>query len=219
MTGLLWALETLAWDEKYLVQATVILGNLASHDPGGNWGNRPANSLTTIFLPWLPQTIASVEKRKAAILTLQREFPAIAWKLLLNLLPNQHQTSMGSHKPVWRKIIPDDWKKDVTNKDYWDQISSYADIAVETAKDDIIKLNELIVHLDNLTKPSFNKFLAHLGSKEVINRPEKERTPLWIALMDFTLKHRRYPDAKWALSRRISGKNCTNRQKSCSAEA
>jgi len=63
MTGLLWALETLAWDEEYLVPATFSLGKLALRDPGGNWGNRPANSLTTIFLPWLPQTMASIDKR------------------------------------------------------------------------------------------------------------------------------------------------------------
>jgi hypothetical protein len=199
MTGLLWALETLAWDEQYLVQATVILGNLASHDPGGNWGNRPANSLMTIFLPWFPQTIASVEKRKAAILTLQKEFPVIAWRLLLNLLPNQHQTSMGCHKPVWRKIIPDGWEKGVTNEEYWKQISSYADIAVEMAKDDLTKLDELISNLDNLTKPAFDKFLAYLESEKVINRPEEDRTSLWIALMDFVLKHKRYADADWAL--------------------
>jgi hypothetical protein len=200
MTGLLWALETLAWDEKYLVQVTVILGKLASHDPGGNRGNRPASSLTTIFLPWLPQTIASVDKRKVAIQTLQKEFPAIAWKLLLNLLPNQHQSSMGSHKPVWRKIIPDNWEKGVSNKDYWDQISSYADIAVETAKGDFTKLNELISNLDNLPEPSFNKLLVYLGSAEVVNRSEEERTSLWVALVEFALKHRRYSDADWALS-------------------
>ena len=78
MTGLLWALETLAWDEQYLVKVTVLLGKLASHDPGGNWANRPDNSLKTIFLPWLPQTIASVKKRKVAIQTLQKECPKIA---------------------------------------------------------------------------------------------------------------------------------------------
>jgi hypothetical protein len=206
MTGLLWALETLAWDEQYLVQVTVILGNLASHDPGGNWGNRPANSLMTIFLPWLPQTVASIEKRKAAVLTLQKEFPAIAWKLLLNLLPNQHQTSMGCRKPVWRKIIPDNWGKGITNEEYWKQISAYADIAVEAAKDDIAKLKELITHLDNLTGPSFEKLLAHLESEKVINRSEEDRTPLWIALKDFILKHRRYADAKWALNPELVGK-------------
>jgi len=198
MTGILWALETLAWDEEYLVRVTVILGDLASHDPGGNWGNRPANSITTIFLPWLPQTIASVEKRIVAIQTLQKEFPEITWGILLNLLPNSHQTSMGSHKPVWRKTIPDNCEKDVSNKDYWDQISSYANIAVDIAKSDFIKLKELINNLDNLTKPSFDNLLEYLKSEEVINLTEEERTPIWKTLFEYALKHKRYQDAEWA---------------------
>ena len=47
MTGLLWALETLAWHSDHLARVTVILGELAEIDPGGNWTNRPANSLAT----------------------------------------------------------------------------------------------------------------------------------------------------------------------------
>ena len=107
LTGLLWALEGLAWDEKYLVRVCVVLGELASHDPGGKWANRPANSLSTILLPWLPQTIAPIEKRKVAVQTLCKEWPEIAWKLIISLLPNQHQMSTGSHKPSWRNTIPD----------------------------------------------------------------------------------------------------------------
>jgi len=99
LTGLLWALETLAWDEQYLMRVTVVLGELASNDPGGRWSNRPSNSLTTIFLSWFPQTMASIEKRKVAIQTLPRENPEAAWKLLLSLLPNPHQYSLGSSKP------------------------------------------------------------------------------------------------------------------------
>jgi hypothetical protein len=200
MTGLLWALETLAWDEQYLVQTTILLGKLGSRDPGGNWGNRPANSLATIFLPWLPQTIASVDKRIAAVQTLHKECAESAWKLLLGLLPNQQQSSMGSHKPVWRKIIPDDWEKGVTNKEYCEQISRYADIAVEMAKGDFARLNELISHLDNLPKSSFDKLLWYLKSAELKHTCEEERTPLWTALLRFTIKHRKYSDADWALS-------------------
>ena len=101
LTGLLWALETLAWDDQYLSSITVILGELASIDPGGgNWANRPINSLTTIFLPWLPQTTSSVKKRKAAIKALSLEQPQICWNLILGLLPNQHQISYGRRKPV-----------------------------------------------------------------------------------------------------------------------
>jgi hypothetical protein len=66
MTGLLWALETLAWHPDYLARVTVLLGELAELDPGGNWANRPISSLTTIFLPWLPQTTATIEKRRFA---------------------------------------------------------------------------------------------------------------------------------------------------------
>lgn len=198
LTGLLWALETLAWEEEYLVRTSVLLGKLAARDPGGNWGNRPANSLSTIFLPWLPQTIAPLEKRKAAIRTLQKELPEIAWRLLLDLLPNQHQTSMGCHKPVWRKTIPDDGEKRVMKKEYWDQISSYADIAVEMAKGDFDKLKTVISHLNNLPEPSLNSLLEHLESPEVVSSAEAERMPLWTALVTFATRHRRHSDAKRA---------------------
>ena len=69
MTGLLWALEGLAWEEQFLVPVCDLLAELANHDPGGQWANRPGNSLTDILLPWMPHTRASVEKRKVAVQT------------------------------------------------------------------------------------------------------------------------------------------------------
>lgn len=206
LTGLLGALETLAWDEKFFVRVCVILGDLASHDPGGNWVNRPANSLTTILLPWLPQTIASIDKRKVALLTLQKEVPEVAWKLLLGLLPKQHQMSTGTHKPSWRNTIPDGWEKGVTQQEYWEQVSFYAELAVSMANNDMAKLNELIGHHDNLPKPSFDKILDHLSSKAVCNKPEDERLVLWTGLTAFALMHRRFSYAKWALRSDIVSK-------------
>lgn len=206
LTGLLWALETLAWDEKYFVRVCVILGDLASHDPGGSWANRPANSLTIILLPWLPQTIASIEKRKVALQTLKKEVPAVAWTLLLSLLPNQHQISEGAHKPSWRKTIPDDWEKGVTKKEYREQVSFYAELAVSMASYDIEKLNELVGHLDNLPQPSLDKVLEHLSSEDILSKPENERLALWDSLTVFASKHRRFSDAKWALSSDIVSK-------------
>lgn len=77
MTGLLWTLESLAWDKEYLARVTVVLGELSEIDPGGNWTNRPSNSLGTIFMPWLPQTCAPINTRYAAIRTLAKEHPKI----------------------------------------------------------------------------------------------------------------------------------------------
>ena len=200
MTGLLWALETLAWDEDQLVRVSVILGELAARDPGGNWSNRPSNSLTTIFLPWLPQTIAPLDKREVALRTLQNEVPEAAWQLLLSLLPSVHWMSSGSAKPSWRKTIPTNWTEDVTLDDYRAQVTLYAGMAVEMARHDVGKLSEMIDHLDDLPGPALESLLEHLSSEEITGKPEDERMGLWTNLIDLTVKHKKFADAKWALS-------------------
>nr|WP_292996337.1 hypothetical protein [Nitrosomonas sp.] len=200
LTGLLWALESLAWDETYLVRACVIFAELATHDPGGRWTNRPANSLTTILLSWLPQTTASVEKRIVVLKTLQKEFPAVTWKLLLSLLPNQQQISMGTHKPTWRNTIPDDWEKGVSPQNSWKLVSSCADLAVAMASNDIEKLTELATHIDKLPAPAFEKILTHLSSAAICSKPEDERLVLWDKLTGFVARHRRFSNTEWALA-------------------
>ena len=199
LSGLLWALEGLAWDEQYLVRICVILGELASHDPGGQWANRPSNSLATILLPWLPQTLASVKKRKVAVQTLVKEWPNIGWKLLIRLLPGQRQTSSGSHKPIWRNPIPNDREKGVSPEEYWEQVSFYAELAVCEAEHDTEKLSELIDRFDNLPKPAFNQLLEVLSSPEISCLREKDRLLIWDHLAKFTNRHRRVADAKSAL--------------------
>lgn len=200
LTGLLWALESLAWDETYLVRVCVILAELATHDPGGKWSNRPANSLVTILLPWLPQTTAPVTKRKVALQTLQKEFPIVTWKLLLSLLPNQHQVSMGTRKPSWRNTIPDNWEKGVSQQDYWELVSCCADLAISMVNNDIVKLTELVGHLDKLPAPAFEAVLAYLSSESICGKPEDERLVLWDKLTEFVLRHRRFSNADWALT-------------------
>jgi len=199
IVGLLWALESLAWEENFLVHVTIILGELACIDPGSNWSNRPSNSLIKIFLPWLPQTTATQEKRKVAIKILNNEIPDVAWKLLINLLPNKHLTSSGSCKPVWRNSIPEDFSDKVTNKEYKEQILFYTDFAVEQAKDNIDRLKMLVREFDHLSKPAFDKILDYLSSETIITKSEDIKMGLWSALIDFASKHERYSDAKWAL--------------------
>ena len=206
LTGVLWALETLAWDEQYLSNVTVILGELASIDPGGSWANRPINSLITIFLPWSPQTISSIEKRKAAIKALNREQPKICWDLILKLLPNQTQTSFGSRKPAWRNTIPKDWKKGVTIKEYWEQVDFYAELAVQLSKMDYVMLEELLKYLNNIPENQRNDILAYLATDEIINLDETKRTPIWTKLIEFILKHRKFSDAKWAIPSEVIDK-------------
>jgi len=199
LTGLLWALEGLAWDEQYLVRVCVVLGELASRDPGGQWANRPSNSLVTILLPWLPQTLASVDKRKVAVQTLLKECPDIAWNLILQLLPGQHQASSGSHRPHWRKIIPTNWEIGVTYQEYLQQASFYAELAVDAANRDTSRLPELIDHFGNLSGPAFGQLVETLASQTISELPEDQRFLLWDHLTKLTNRHRRFSNAEWAL--------------------
>ena len=209
MTGVLWALETLAWHKDYLSRATLILGRLAEIDPGGRWGNRPSNSLTTIFLPWLPQTCAPLGIRKVAVEKLLKECPQVAWKLLLALLPSSHQVSSGSRRPSWREFIPLDHSDTVTNEDYVKQVEMYTDLIVRTAILDLKKLIELIDRLDNLTPQAYSGILEHLSSEAVLSLSEQEKAILWEALVNIVTKHRTFKDAVWVMHReyvdRIAG--------------
>ena len=206
LTGLLWALETLAWDADYLIRVCVILGELAERDPGGNTLNRPANSLTTILLPWQSNTTAPINKHEVAVKKLIKEVPDVAWNLLISLLPNQHQMSFGTRKPEWMDTVPDDWEDLVTQEKHSKQVASYAEIAISMASNDMDKLAELIGILNSLPQPSLDKLLAHLSSEEICGKPEDQRLKLWTQLTEFASNHRRFSDAEWALSDNIVSK-------------
>jgi len=199
MSGLLWALETLAWSPEFLSRVSVILADIASFDPGGNWANRPSNSLAGIFLPWHMQTTAPFEKRKSAVEAVIREQPIVGWKLLLALLPHNHGFTSGCHRPVWREFIPRDWKDGVLRSEYWEQITAYIDLAVALAKSDSTKLCELIKRLSDLPKSAHESLLEHLSSEAIVSLPEADRLPLWETLDELVRHHRKYSDADWAL--------------------
>ncbi len=207
MSGLLWALETLAWDSDLLSRVVIYLGELAARDPGGQWANRPANSLNAIFLPWLPHTCAPIAHRVAAVGTLLTELSDIGWKLLASLLPRHHSVSSGTRRPAWRAIIPDDRRTGVTHREYWEQVSAYSELAIHEAKKDVSKLAGLIDDLKNLPQPAHDQLLDYLGSDAVLAMPEADRLPIWNQLVNLATEHRKLADAEWAMETEQVEKN------------
>lgn len=199
MTGLLWALETLAWDSDYLIRVVRILGELDARDPGGNWADRPANSLTAIVLPWLPQTCASSAKRQAAVATLANEHSEVAWKVLLSLLPEPYSVSTGTRRPVWRETIPDTWSNDVTSANYCEEVEGYAELALKVAEKNTQRLAELAERLPYLPPSASNQVLVHFESDGVLSLPEADQFHLWVVLVDLVNRHRKFAEADWAM--------------------
>jgi len=101
-TGLLWALEGLAWNPATLPRAALILARLAELEINDNWANKPIHSLETVFRAWMPQTAASHDERVGVMKLLADKFPKVAWRVCVEQLSTGHQTGHYSHKPRWR---------------------------------------------------------------------------------------------------------------------
>ena len=100
-TGLLWALECLAW--KHLAQVSRILGQLARITIDDNWVQKPLHTLKGIYRWWNPQTAASLEDRVGGLKALAVDFPDVAWQVCIEQLPDG-LTLVGdrNYRPLWR---------------------------------------------------------------------------------------------------------------------
>jgi addiction module HigA family antidote len=102
-TGLLWALEGLAWNPTNFPRTVKILGQLAEIKIDDNWANKPINSLGSIFRAWMPQTAADHDSRLKAMQMLLEKHPAIGWDICLQQF-GDFGSGVGdyTHKPKWR---------------------------------------------------------------------------------------------------------------------
>ncbi len=98
------ALERLAWSPDYFASAVTSLAGLAAIDPETSRnGNRPAATLRQIFLPWHPQTYATLRQRCDVLDDLRKKYPDVAWDLMLSLMPKHgFDHSSYSSTPTWR---------------------------------------------------------------------------------------------------------------------
>ncbi|MHB1095616.1 MAG: helix-turn-helix transcriptional regulator [Gemmatimonadaceae bacterium] len=101
-SGLLWALEVLAWNPQTMPRSVLVLGRLAQVEITDNWANTPLASLRMIFEARMPQTAASEEERTAALQLLAAKHPSTAWKLCVELISSDRTVLHYSAKPRWR---------------------------------------------------------------------------------------------------------------------
>lgn len=102
-TGLLWALEGLAWNPCTFSRTVNILGQLAEEEINDNWGNTPSRSLGAIFRAWMPQTAADHEMRVKAVNMLLDKYPKVGWMVCLQQFgDDENRFGYHNHKPKWR---------------------------------------------------------------------------------------------------------------------
>lgn len=198
-TGLLWALETIAWSPEHFGAAVDLLARLDEIDPGGRLANRPFASLASVFCPWHPENSVTVDRRLKVIDGVRKRHNDVAWRLLLSMLPEFHGVHTPTNAPHFR-----DWKPKsvpVTNVEYLDFISEVVARCMEDASTEGKRWSEFLNHYSDLPPSdrtsSVDALTALVESDELT---DADRELLWNAIRDLVGKHRQYPDAKWALA-------------------
>ena len=145
-TGLLWALELLAWNPQHASRVALLLSRLTAQDPPdqNKIVNRPAKSLTLILHPLCPQSATSVSDRVSIMQTIAKDQPMVAWKVVMKSVGVGGAFISSIHRPeIVGWPIPPPLARAAPH-DAQVQIQAWTEVALDLAKGDIGRLAELI---------------------------------------------------------------------------
>ena len=179
-TGLLWALECLAWKPQHLSRVSSILAQLSQKKINDNWMNKPGNSLQDIFRSWIPQTASSVGDRVKVLEMLNKRFPDIGWAICIAQIQPGSQTAFPNYRPRWRSDASGAGQV-VTNKEIYDFKRKALDLMIAWPSHDEKTLGDLIESLSCMA--------------------EKDQTKVWDLVLEWS--QNTTESAKAALRERI----------------
>ena len=197
-TGLLWALEELAWMPSYFRNACLLLYKLATLDPRGSLSNRPLNSLTEIFKAWHYQTLAPFAERVKVLREMLPKNVDVSWKLLKSLLPSfSSETAFLTHRMRWRMF----WEKaeiSYTYQESFDMYSEVVDMLIGLCDGDETRFSDLIEAAPDCTPRDRERILT--WAQETVGSIEHKKGQALHTLREILNRHKQHPDTEWALN-------------------
>lgn len=197
--SLLWAMEILCWSPEYFGRAAILLGRLASLDPGGRLSNRPIESLQNVTAGWLPHSGATVNDKLAVVERLLQREPDVGWSLVMGLWPDSFATALIPSSPTYR-----DWNpatKSVTYADWGHFVHTLVTLAIGAVGTRVERWRDLLPKIGSIPTDERRIVTEKLG--EAINArdwSDEERYAIWEMLTREAEKHEEYTEAEWAMT-------------------
>jgi len=188
-TGLLWALENLAWKPEQLVRVCLILAKLAERKIDDNWMNKPDNSLRAVFRSWMPQTAASLDERKKALETLTKRFPPLGWQICLEQFYPHSQVGHYNHRSRWRSDASGAGQP-VTRKEHDEFAFKAIDLVLAWPRHTEDTLGDLIENLQGLPEEHQAKAWELVDNWEKANQDDHCRAKLRERIRRFAFTRR-----------------------------
>lgn len=199
-SGLLWALEGLAWSKEHVAEVVESLLRLVDLDTGEKkWGNRPIGSIGEILSYWMPQTTANVNDRVKLLDLMHRVAPETAWGVMLSLLPSPAGGVSGlTHKPYWRDWA-NDWVVGSNRVESMTFITATAERIIREAGLNADRWQDLFEHLGQFPYTTRDQFLQAVNELAVSDVADADRRRLSEVLSKQINQHRHFQDTHWAI--------------------
>ena len=195
---MLWSLESLAWDKKYLGRVTLILGNLVLLDKGTKTANRPINSLKYIFSIWLPQTYVPTTIRQQVLQTLAKKNHEACFTLLQELVIKRgRDIGMYTHQPLWR--LRDHSPLAVDREELMQSTTFICGLLIELSGKSATRWTKMIDLIDDFYGGDRKQILQFFKN---IDNFEGDLHELRATLQSFINRHKTYANLEWALPKK-----------------
>ena len=207
-TGLVRALEVLAWSPDHLGRVASLLARLDLLDPESELRPRegertrvfprPLSALKAIFRSWLPETSATLDERLAVLDGLRKSHGSAAWNVMLSMLPELHAVGHPSSRPSVR-----DWaldaRKGVGRRELARTVAETVVRLLEDSGSSGRRWAEVLEHVHTLPPAEHDLVVGGLEALEVAAVEEDDRNAIWTGLRSIVAHHRAYSQAKWAM--------------------
>lgn len=197
--GLLWALERMGWSVDHFSRVAMILARLAEYEPESNIGNRPTESLRSMFLPWIRFSDTSDSHRLETLKALVNRYPQAGWNLLIRIHPSNGHFVTDNRLPRWRS-----WGQDVssspTHQDFWRYVGAIGEHLLSGVKNDAEKWTAMMGTVSKLSPETRAQALSALLEQSEVLRQQPAALDLWARLRLEINRHRSFPDAEWAMA-------------------
>ena len=207
-SGLLRALEVLAWSPDHLGRVVPILARLDGIDPESELrpdenmhsrvAYRPLSVLRGVFRTWLPQTSATLADRLTVLNRLRSLRSDVAWHVMRSMLPEMHSAAHPASRPSVREWAADAGK--VTDRD--EQMRTVSEVVVrmlEDAGSNGRRWTDLLEHLHMLPRQEHDLVVVALRRLDPAKLGDEARAAIWEALRSVVDRHRAHSTAKWAM--------------------
>lgn len=201
-THLLWSLERLAWNARFMPRVLVLLGRLMELDLAVSCANTPRASMIEILRPEAPGTAAAMTDRLAAFDCLRVRCPRAAWDVALHFCTFELGFSMPPQVPQYRDWHVEAAGRPVAGTECAAFMDAIGDRLIEMAGTSPERWRQCTMALPELLRrmPSHGETaIEALNALDTRAWSPDERGAIHESLRKVIAHHEGHPDADWSL--------------------